>query len=90
MTKSELIACLGEHHHLSRAQVTGILNDFTELLIQDLLSTGEAKIPGIGQLKVVQRAARKGRNPQTGKECDIPAANVLKFQTTKVLKEQLN
>ena len=45
-------------------------------------------LPGIGKLVVVKRKARKGRNPQTGEEIQIPAKTVLKFRIAKAAKVQ--
>lgn len=66
---------------------------FTELMNDigaSLLHEGEAKLPGVGVLKVAQRAARTGRNPISGNAIEIPAKAVVKFTTTKDLREALN
>ncbi|EDY2030061.1 HU family DNA-binding protein [Salmonella enterica] len=90
MTKRDLIVSLSDTYLIPRDKVTALLNDLTDKYVQEILTTGETRIYGIGTFRVVERAQRKGRNPKTGKPCVIPAANVLKFSTTKTLKEQLN
>jgi DNA-binding protein HU-beta len=47
-------------------------------------------IPPLGKFKVSKRAARTGRNPSTGQEIKIPAANVPKFQPSKTLRDSIN
>lgn len=66
---------------------------FTELMndiAYSLLHEGQAKLPGVGVLKVAQRAARTGRNPANGETMEIPAKSVIKFTSTKDLSEALN
>jgi DNA-binding protein HU-beta len=59
--------------------------------IQSTMRKGEeVRIPGFGTFKVSSRAARKARNPQTGKEMMLKAARVPKFQASKTLKDSLN
>lgn len=58
--------------------------------IKETLKNGEAvQIVGFGSFKVTQRSARKGRNPQTGAEIDIPSRTVPKFVPGKALKEAM-
>ncbi|ECN9265241.1 HU family DNA-binding protein [Salmonella enterica] len=90
MTKHDLIVSLSDAHLVPRDKVLAIVNSLTDSYITDLLETGETVLHGIGKLKVVERKARQGRNPKTNEPIAIPAARVLKFQTTKVLKEGLN
>ncbi|EAM1616345.1 HU family DNA-binding protein [Salmonella enterica] len=90
MTKLDLIIALSTKHGFTRDKATEILSDITEYLITDLETNGEAKIHGVGTLKLAESSPRSGRNPKTGEVIHIPSANVLKFKTTKTLKERLN
>ena len=54
-----------------------------------LKKDGAVAITGFGSFKVVSRKARKGRNPRTGKEIQIPASKVVKFTAGKALKESI-
>lgn len=59
--------------------------------IASLLKFGDSlSIKGFGTFKVEERAARKGRNPATGQEIDIPASKTVKFTPSSVLKEEIN
>ncbi|MBF0225633.1 MAG: HU family DNA-binding protein [Desulfobacterales bacterium] len=59
--------------------------------ITDALKNSDAvTLIGFGTFKVVERPARKGRNPQTGKEIEIPAKKMPKFIPGKALKEAVN
>ncbi|MFP9216771.1 HU-related DNA-binding protein HupN, partial [Enterococcus faecalis] len=56
--------------------------------ISEALKSGEkVSIPGFGTFEVRERAARKGRNPQTGEEIDIPATKAPAFKPAKALKD---
>lgn len=61
-----------------------------EVAEDTLLETGKVALGSLGELKTAERAARKGRNPQTGEEIDIAAKTVAKFKEHKQLKEKLN
>jgi DNA-binding protein HU-beta len=90
MTKSEVVQILASRHALTLAQANSIINDLSDLLIQDIETNGEAVVHGIGKIKLVERAARLGRNPKDGTVINIPATKSLKFLTTKALKERIN
>ena len=85
LSKSKVIEVLAEMSGLSKADAKSLLD------AQAQLAYAEAKdgytIPGIGKLVVVNRKARKGRNPATGQEIDIPAKTVLKFRIAKAAKD---
>ena len=87
MTKSELIQTLAAKNNLAQAQVKAIIDGYSEAIRADLVLNGLAVVHGIGRLKVAARAARLGRNPQTGETFNIPATNTVKLTVTKDLKE---
>ncbi len=90
MTKAEIVKALKEQAGLATLTQaeTAYENLFT--IIGAALKSGDAvSISGFGSFKVVDRAARKGRNPQTGKEIDIPASKAVKFTPGKALKDSL-
>ena len=87
MTKSEII-----NHLANKTKTTKkVAGQFLEELVK--LSYKEAKkdfvIPGLGKLKVSQRAQRMGRNPATGESIMIPAKKVLKFRIAKAAKDAI-
>jgi DNA-binding protein HU-beta len=90
MSKKDLIDAVARAAELSREKA-GAAVDAMIKHIESALSQGqEVSIPPLGKFKVSKRAARTGRNPSTGQEIKIPAANVPKFQPSKALRDSLN
>ncbi len=90
MNKSELVSAIAEEAGLTKADAAKAL-DATLSVITKALSDGEqVALIGFGTFKVGERAARTGRNPQTGATMQIPAAKVPKFTAGKALKEAVN
>lgn len=90
MTKSELISKTAEKAGITKATAERVVNAAIEA-VAGALSKGErVAIPGLGVFNVKERKARKGRNPRTGKEIEIPARKVVSFTAAKSLKEALN
>ena len=87
MRKQDLVRAVAEATSQSEASSTKAVNAvFTA--IEEALSKGdEVTVSGFGSFKVVERAARQGRNPQTGNEIKIAAANVPAFVSGKALKD---
>ena len=91
MTKAELVDQIRAKAGLaSKAQAERVLNATLDSLTDALKSGNSVTFTGFGSFKVVQRAARKGRNPRTGKEINIPASKAVKFTAGKLLKEEVN
>ncbi|MDR3175089.1 MAG: HU family DNA-binding protein [Desulfovibrio sp.] len=90
MTKPEFVKALKEKAGLSSNAQAEAAYDSLFAILADALKKGDAvSIMGFGSFKTVSRAARKGRNPQTGKEISIPAHKAVKFTPGKALKENL-
>lgn len=85
LTKSQVQAALAEKTGLSKKEVSAFLDELAQLAYKE--AKDGFTIPGIGKLVLVNRAARKGRNPATGEEIQIPAKTVVKFRISKVCKE---
>jgi DNA-binding protein HU-beta len=85
MTKAQIIAEVAEKTEISKAQAKAALEALAELAYAG--AADGFTIPGIGKLIIVDRAARKGRNPATGEEIQIPAKRVLKFRIAKAAKD---
>lgn len=97
MNKAQLIDALVEKHHAKRenfhfqkADMTAVVDGLTEIVQEHLAHGKEVTLPGIGKFSVTERAARSGRNPQTGEELEIPASKAPKFKASKALKEAVN
>ncbi len=90
MNKSELVDAIASGAGLSKADAGKAL-DATVAAITDSLKGGEqVSLVGFGTFAVKARAARTGRNPQTGKEIQIAASNVPGFKAGKALKDAVN
>lgn len=89
MNKNELVAAIAEEAGLTKADASRALDAAVSTVTKALSSGDSVAIIGFGTFKVSERAARTGRNPQTGVEMQIPAAKVPKFSPGKALKEAL-
>lgn len=89
MNKSELIGALAEKSGLTRKDAEAALNAFTAVVAETLKSGEKIQLTGFGSFEVRERAARKGHNPATGAEIDIPASKVPAFKAGKALKEAI-
>ena len=90
MNKSELITAIAEHANLTKADVNRALDGLLKTIETTLASGNSVALVGFGSFEVKARAERKGRNPQTGEEITIAAANVPSFKSGKVLKDAVN
>lgn len=90
MNKSELIAKIAEGADISKASAGRALDSLIGSVTTELAGGGEVALVGFGTYKVNDRAARTGRNPQTGAEIQIAAAKVPAFKAGKALKDAVN
>ena len=90
MNKGELIARIAEESKLTKKAAEAALDAFISS-VEGALKKGEkVQLVGFGTFEVRQRAARKGRNPQTKAEIKIPASKAPVFKAGKALKETVN
>ena len=87
MTKAQIVAKLAEAACLSKKQVNDVLAVLTDLAYKE--AKNGFTLPGLGKLVIVNRKARKGRNPATGATINIPAKRVLKFRIAKAAKDAI-
>jgi DNA-binding protein HU-beta len=90
MNKSELVAKISEGADITKASAGRALDSLIESVTCELASGGDVALVGFGTYKVNDRAARTGRNPQTGAEIQIAAAKVPAFKAGKALKDAVN
>ncbi len=90
MNKGELVAKIAESADISQASAGRALNSLIQAITEELGSGGEVALVGFGTYKVNDRAARTGRNPQTGEAIQIAAAKVPAFKAGKALKDAVN
>ena len=87
MNKSELIAKIADKAELTKKDAEKALNAFVESVTEGLKAGEKIVLVGFGSFETKKRAARKGKNPQTGAIIDIPAATVPAFKVGKALKD---
>ena len=87
MNKSELIAKIADKAELTKKDAEKALNAFVESVTEALKADDKVVLVGFGSFETKKRAARKGKNPQTGAIIDIPAATVPTFKVGKGLKD---
>ena len=90
MNKSELIASIATGADISKADAERALNATISTITSELANGGDIALVGFGTFKVSERAARQGRNPQTGETIQIAAAKVPSFKAGKALKDACN
>lgn len=90
MNKSELIDAIADSADLSKASAGRALEATLEAVTGALKGGDSVALVGFGTFQVKERAARTGRNPQTGEPMDIAAAKVPSFKAGKALKDALN
>lgn len=89
MNKTELVAKTQENIdvNVSKKDLTTIVDGVIKSITDELIAGGKVQLVGFGTFEVVERAAREGRNPQTGKSLHIEASKAPKFKAGKALKD---
>ena len=87
MNKTELVAAIAAKAEVSKKDAENVLNAFIDTVGSTLKSGDKIQLVGFGTFETRARAARKGKNPQTGAVIDIPAATVPAFKAGKALKD---
>ena len=90
MNKSELLTAMAEKSGLTQADAGKALTAFCDVVGKTLRTGGEVQMTGFGSFGVSERAARIGRNPQTGETLQIAASKAPKFKAGKALKDAVN
>ena len=90
MNKKELIEAIRQDLRLTVRETERFINSFMENVSRELEDGGEVRLVGFGTFKTVEKAARKGINPQTKKEIKIAAKKLPKFTAGKKLRERVN
>jgi DNA-binding protein HU-beta len=89
MNKSELVDKIANDAKLTKVQATAAVDSFMAATQTALKKGDKLILVGFGTFSVTKRAARKGRNPQTGKEINIPAKKVVKFKAGAGLQAKI-
>ncbi len=90
MNKTELVAAMAEEAGLSKKDAEKALKAFTDVVTAELKKGEKIQLVGFGTFEVSERAAREGRNPQTGATMTIAASKTPRFKAGKALKDSMN
>lgn len=90
MNKNDLIQKVSDHTGIDKNEATKAVDGVFDTITEALKSGDEVRLTGFGVFAVANRAAGKGRNPQTGQEIQIKASRQPKFRAGKQLKDALN
>lgn len=87
LNRTELIAKIAERANLTKTDADAAMSALQEVLVESLAAGEAVKITGLMSVERTERAARKGRNPRTGEEIEIPAGYGVKLSAGSVLKK---
>lgn len=90
MNKAELIEVIAKEAKLSKASAQAALDATVSAVVKAVTKGDSVSLVGFGSFSSGKRAARVGRNPQTGESIKIPAAKTVKFSAGKTFKEAVN
>ena len=90
MNKTELVAAIAEKAEISKKDSEKALKAFVDVVTEQLKADDKVQLVGVGTFEVSKRAAREGRNPQTGQTMKIDACKAPKFKAGKALKDAIN
>ena len=90
MNRAELIAAMAKKADLTQKDAEKDLKAFTDVIADELKKGDKIQLVGFGTFEVGERAAREGRNPQTGETMTIAACKAPKFKAGKALKDAIN
>ena len=90
MNKTELVEEIAKKTGLTKKDSEKAVKAFTDAVSAELKKGGKVQLVGFGTFEVTKRAAREGRNPQTGKTMKIAASKAPKFKAGKALKDLVN
>ena len=90
MNKTELVAAVADQADISKKDAEKALKAFVDVVTEEMKKGEKVQLVGFGTFEVSERAAREGRNPQTGKTMKIEACKAPKFKAGKALKDAVN
>lgn len=90
MNKTDLVDVIADSTDLSKSQASEVVNNILDEVTVALSKGDRVALPGLGSFSLSERSARTGRNPQTGKEIQIPASKSVRFSPASALKKAVN
>ena len=89
MTKAELVSQIAEQAEIKKGEAEKALATIISTVASEVKAGRDMALTGLGTFSLSKRAARKGRNPQTGETIKIPASKSVKFRPSKTLKDMV-
>ncbi|MCT7871568.1 MAG: HU family DNA-binding protein [Lactobacillus crispatus] len=90
ISKKQLVDQIAAKTHATKTDINTILDAYIDVVKSNVAEGNKVQLVGFGAFELRHRAARKGRNPQTGKEIEIAASNVPAFKPGKSFKDEVN
>ena len=90
MNKTEFVAAIAEEAGISKTDAAKAVKAFTDVVVEEMKKGEKIQLVGFGTFETSKRAAREGRNPQTGETMKIAASVAPKFKPGKALKDAMN
>ena len=90
VNRTELVAVIAERANLTKVQADAALSAFQDVLVESLSKGEPVKVTGLLSVERVERAARTGRNPQTGETMEIAASKAPAFKPAAAFKNAVN
>lgn len=89
MTKKDIVKLISNHLGLPQVKTKQVVQMTFDAVIEALQEEGRIELRNFGVFEVKRRAARKARNPRTGKEVEVPAKNIVTFKPGKEMLEKI-
>lgn len=89
-TKADIIDLVYGTTGLSKKESGDVVEEVLELMKSALIAGDDVKIAGFGKFTTMEKASRKGRNPQTGEPIEISARRIVTFRPSTILKTEMN
>lgn len=90
ISKKQLVDQIAAKTDATKTDINTILDAYIDVVKSNVAEGNKVQLVGFGAFELRHRAARKGRNPQTGKEIEIAASNVPAFKPGKSFKDEIN
>jgi DNA-binding protein HU len=90
ISKKQLVDQIAAKTDATKTDINTILDAYIDVVKSNVVEGNKVQLVGFGAFELRHRAARKGRNPQTGKEIEIAASNVPAFKPGKSFKDEVN
>ncbi|MFM8570829.1 MAG: HU family DNA-binding protein [Pirellula sp.] len=90
MTKKEIVKAISDETGLNQQQIKQVVQKTFDSIVQTLVEEGRIELRNFGVFQVRPRAARRARNPRTGRQVEVPEKFVVSFKPGKIMEERVN